>query len=320
MANQTPTHWPNLPVEIRDKVLECVVRNKLFVHSNESSGGPPSVWKAASVLALIHASKQFAGYQDVVNAILRSGRITIRDVADITRVAASLTLEQQHILKTLSINQNFLDGIGSTSGAMTTVPDSIGNFRLDMSTMLQVYISVSKDSSIARTAKRKRGEQISYVDWEDDIQNGFVSVVEAESMLLDACVKNFDTHSKDYTGLGALLSYAATHGVGLQTKISVTFVERQSKMILAKVDDARLSTKGWNIRLPLAGQELSIKQTLSKDCFAAGLKDVGMLLGHVMPGRRWSLLTLQPGDKEEYQWVYWYQTSTMAPGMWWERN
>lgn len=312
MSDQSRTHWPNLPAEIRNRVLDFVFLDRVFSHFDKSSGGRRTA-QAAPVLELSRVSKEFATYHDIVNAIIQSGKIRIHDVASVSRIAASLASTQRHMMKTLLISKGFLEGLGSASGVMKGVPGSIGNFKLDVPSMLQVYVSVSKHSSIAKVMKRAPGDPFTFVDWEDDIANGFVSKVEAESMLLDACVKDFSTTGKDYTGLGALLSYAASHEVGLQTEICITFVERQTSMVLAKVDNARLSTKDWCIRVPLAGDELVIDQTLAKDCLAREEKDVRRLLGYTTPRRYLVLLTLGSGLMAEYKWVYWYQTSALKP-------
>lgn len=189
----------------------------------------------------------------------------------------------------------------------------MGNFKLDVANALQLYVSVSKHSSIAKLTKRKSADPQFYVDWEDDIENGFVSKVEAESMLLDACVKDL----KQYTGIECLMSYVTSHNIRMQMKVSVRFIERQTITILATVEDTELSTKDWCIRVPMPdGHQLLIEQVLSKDCFMGGKKDVRSLLGHTTP-RRWAIMIiLESGCLVEYKWMYWYQSSALKPWIW----
>ncbi|KAK5953068.1 hypothetical protein OHC33_005636 [Knufia fluminis] len=306
MSDLVPRHWTTLPTEIRDRILDLVLENRTFTHLKNSTGASANV-NPTSVLKLIKVSRQFATYHDIVNAILRSGKIKINDISDIGRISPSLTPEQRHMMKTLTVSQQFLEGIGSVPTTIHTFPGSIGNFRLDVPNMLEVYLSVSEHSSIAKMTKRKPDEPSTSIDWADDLAKGYVSFVEAQSVLLEACLKNYTSHQRDFTGLGALLSYAAKNKVGVQAKITMMFIERDTRMKLAEVYNAVLSTKDWCIRVPFAGQEICLEQEMSRDCFDIGATDLRSAMA-ILPRRWWAMLVL-PHD--EYKWLLWYETLAM---------
>jgi len=295
------TRWPDLPQEVRDRVFDFVFADRIFIHS---------AWRTAPAFPVCQVSKQFATQEDAIDAILRSGRIKINSVRDLNAITDTLTSKQKCSMKTFTISQLLLKSIESAPNVLQHVTSALGNFRLDVPNALQIHVSVSKHSSVAKLSRRKPEDPLINIDLADDIENGFVSKVEAESMLLDACVK----HLKRYTGIGYLMSHVASHNIELQMEVAVRFIERQTTTILATIKDAELSTKDWCVRVPMPdGHQLSIEQVLSKDCFMRGVKDVKGLLGHTTP-RRWAIMiTLGSGDLEEYKWVWWYQSSALKP-------
>lgn len=292
--------WLNLPQEVQDLVLNFVFANRTFLYSAKGT---------APAFNVCRVSKKFATQEAAVNAILRSGTLRIDDVPGLEGIVTLLSPEQKHSMKTVTISQALLEGIGYKLNTLQHVTAALGNFRLDVTDALQVYISVSKHSSIARRIKRKPEDSLKYIDWEDDIRNGFVSKVEMETMLLDACVD----HRTQYTGIGPLLNCVASYDIEMNVKVCVTFIERQTITILAVCEAAGLSTKHWHVKVPMPdGQQLSIDQGLSKDCFVRGLKDVRSLLSHMTPKRWAAMMTLGSGSMEQYKWLWFYQTSAEA--------
>lgn len=97
-------HWPGLPQEIRDRVLDFVFADRIFIHS--ARGTVPA-------FPVCQVSKQFATQEQAINAILRSGKIRINDVPDLKGIIASLTPVQRSSGKTLTISQSVLKRIGS---------------------------------------------------------------------------------------------------------------------------------------------------------------------------------------------------------------
>lgn len=318
----------DLPQEVRDLLFGVLFSGKVFYFQGSNSGLRSSRRTNSIITTLSLVSKQFAAYEDVVDAMLRNAKIKVDSIADAQNIGSSLTEDQKAVMKTLATTPNFVQEVEASinNTFSRTIPSNhilanlkIGNFHVDIASQsLELYLSVSGSSSFAMLANATAGTLAASVDLDADIREGHVSKVEAESMILESCIKDVTENraERQLNSTGAFLGYAAKHRIFFRTAVNITLIERSSRAVLAKIN-GKFSTRDWCVRVPVGGNQLlKIDQTLSKDCFTMQRRDVRDLLAWQMPRRYAVLLDVGQGGNghmDGNHWMYQYQSMAVAP-------
>lgn len=287
--------------------------------------GLPIVPPYNLVFAMSVVGKAFASSADVQKALLRTAHIRLNGSSDVERFVKRLDLLKfKSTCLNITVSEDFLPfaalGHGIVGLAinraysrnyahntyMQKLSHNLGTYKITLVHDRPLFLSMNSagdtDTRIFQEVTSVRKEA---TDFTQHFQDGTMSEIEAETMVLNACKP---TNVND---LGHTLGLATKAGVEVHTVFKIIFLARPNEKVIQEVNNARFNTRSWCLEFEIEGRPFKIPQTMSKECFQRGLVDIKDLLGKL---KRQSIM-VKVRNKEgifEDHWTYWYKLPRFA--------